>query len=413
MSKQEQNKSSKEENEKKERHDELAKVFTENPLSKIEKPAKRTRLFFAAVLFALFFGVAGGILGELAVNYWLLTGAVNLPWFNKLRLDQYLPTKEIIVSKRESVTVAQDAMVSEAVKKLGESQAVFFNKFSADEKGAHIYNEARRAVQGIILTNDGWMAAPLSGLAGQPSEYLGLDARGESFNIKKIIPDRFLGIAYLETDAQNAQPANFADLEKISSGSLAVINDSFKQSARLASIDSMSFNQKAPEEFSDKISRFMALDSDLPQNFFGSGVAMLSGELAGIVLDADSVLRIDYVKSRLKEAIDESKIEQGFLGVSGISQKSFLEKPLLERKGILIGSLDPKGTGIVAKSPAAKAGLRDGDILLSIDNEEFNGAKGLAEIMADYRKGDEVEIKYLRSGKERTVKLKLDALPIK
>lgn len=408
-----QEKSSKEENEKKERHDELAKVFTENPLSKIEKPAKRTRLFFAVVLFALFFGIAGGILGELAVNYWLLTGAVNLPWFNKLRLDQYLPTKEIIVSKRESVTVAQDAMVSETVKKLGESQAVFFNKFSADEKSAHIYNETRRAVQGIILTNDGWMAAPLSGLAGKPSEYFGLDSRGESFNIKKIIPDRFLGIAYLETDAQNVQPANFADLEKISSGSLAAINDSFKQSVRLAGIDSMSFNQKAPEEFSDKISRFMALDSDLPQNFFGSGVAVLSGELAGIVLDDDSVLRIDFVKSRLKEAIDEGKIEQGFLGVSGISLKSFLEKPLLERKGILVGSLDPKGTGIAAKSPAAKAGLRDGDILLSIDNEEFNGINGLAEIMADYRKGDEVEIKYLRSGKERTVKIKLDALPIK
>ena len=222
-----------------------------------------------------------------------------------------------------------------------------------------------------------------------------------------------MGIAYLETDAQNAQPANFADLEKISSGSLAVVGDSFKQSARLASIDSMSFNQKAPEEFSDKISRFMALDSALPQNFIGSGVAMLSGELAGIVLNADSVLRIDLVKSRLKEAINEGKVEQGFLGVSGISQKSFLEKPLLERKGILVGSLDPKGTGIAAKSPAAKAGLRDGDILLSIDNEEFNGAKGLAEIMADYRKGDEVEIKYLRSGKERTVKIKLDALPVK
>src|SRR3990172_738925 len=108
MSNKEQNKPSKEENEKKERHDELAKVFTENPLSKIEKPAKRTRLFFAVVLFALFFGVAGGILGELAVNYWLLTGAVNLPWFNKLRLDQYLPTKEIIVSKRESITIAQN-----------------------------------------------------------------------------------------------------------------------------------------------------------------------------------------------------------------------------------------------------------------------------------------------------------------
>lgn len=411
MSAKEQNKSTKEE--KNEKHDEIAKVFSENPLSKIDKPAKRTRLFFAVVLFALFFGIAGGVLGELAVNYWLLTGAVNLPWFNKLRLDQYLPTKEIIVSKRESVTVAQDAIVSETVKKLSESQAAFFKKFSADEKGAHIYDEARHAAQGIILTNDGWMAAPLSGFSGKPSEYLGLDARGESFNIKKIIQDRFLGIAYLETDAQNAQPANFADFEKISSGSLAIINDSFQNAARLASIDSMSFNPKAPEEFSDKISRFMALDSDLPQNFFGSGVALLSGELAGIVLDADSVLRIDYVKSRLKEAIDDGKIEQGFLGISGISQKSFLEKPLLERKGILVGSLDPKGTGIVAKSPAAKAGLRDGDILLSIDNEEFNGVKGLAEIMADYRKGDEAEIKYLRSGKERTVKIKLDALPAK
>src|SRR3989338_9834371 len=116
---------------KKERDVEITKVFQEHPIKTIEKPAKRSRFMFAIIVVALLVGIAGGVLGELALNYWLLTGAVNLPWFNKLRLDQYLPTKEIIVSKRESVTVAQEAMVSEAVKKLGESQAVFFNKFSA------------------------------------------------------------------------------------------------------------------------------------------------------------------------------------------------------------------------------------------------------------------------------------------
>ena len=100
-----------------------------------------------------------------------------------------------------------------------------------------------------------------------------------------------------------------------------------------------------------------------------------------------------------------------FFGITGISTSVYLEKPFAERKGIVVGSLDHKGTGVAAKSPAAKAGLRDADILLAINGEELTSAKGLGELLADYQAGDTVEVKYTRKGNERTANVKLEALP--
>src|SRR3989338_9807102 len=127
---------------KKERDVEITKVFQEHPIKTIEKPAKRSRFMFVIIVVALLVGIAGGVLGELALNYWMLTGAVNLPWFNKLRLEQYLPTKELVVTKRESVTVAQDAILPEMTKKIDEGQVVFFRKIAADVKINRLYSDA-------------------------------------------------------------------------------------------------------------------------------------------------------------------------------------------------------------------------------------------------------------------------------
>lgn len=390
---------------------EIAKVFQEKPIQTIEKPAKRSRFMFVIIVVALLVGIAGGVLGELALNYWMLTGAVNLPWFNKLRLEQYLPTKELVVTKRESVTVAQDAILPEMTKKIDEGQVVFFRKIAADVKINRLYSDAQRAAQGVVLTNDGWISAPLSGFDGKSLEYFGVDSRGETFAVKNIIRDPFAGIVYLETEVKFSRPLAFLGSEKVTDGMLVVARDAFGRQSFLSSVVGTAANPLFPVEVSDKLSRFITVQHVFPKEAMGSAAANFSGEVAGMVVGANTIVPSDMISAGLKKAISDKKISRPFFGITGISTSMYLEKPFAERKGIVVGSLDPKGTGVAARSPAAKAGLRDADILLAINGEELTSAMGLGELLMDYQAGDTVEVKYTRKGNERTANVKLEAMP--
>lgn len=69
--------------------------------------------------------------------------------------------------------------------------------------------------------------------------------------------------------------------------------------------------------------------------------------------------------------------------------------------GLLIG-------GIVDDSPAEKAGLMRGDILLEFDGKEVDSAFDLTDLLSDYRAGQRVSLKILRGGTEKTVSLTLE-----
>ncbi|MHC4777632.1 MAG: M20/M25/M40 family metallo-hydrolase [Planctomycetota bacterium] len=73
-----------------------------------------------------------------------------------------------------------------------------------------------------------------------------------------------------------------------------------------------------------------------------------------------------------------------------------------------------KGKGVriqaVSKGSAAdKAGLKKGDVIIKIGDKDVQGLRDYATALKSFSPGDEVEITYLRDGKEATVKLVLGA----
>ncbi len=59
--------------------------------------------------------------------------------------------------------------------------------------------------------------------------------------------------------------------------------------------------------------------------------------------------------------------------------------------------------------PAARAGLRRGDILLSVDAASLTATSSLVELLMDKRPGDRVSFQILRDGKTQTVEMVLGA----
>jgi putative serine protease PepD len=67
------------------------------------------------------------------------------------------------------------------------------------------------------------------------------------------------------------------------------------------------------------------------------------------------------------------------------------------------------GRGILAGSPAEKAGLKGGDIVIALNGRAINGPEELIVAVRSLNVGDVVRLTYKRDGKENTVSLTLIA----
>ncbi len=65
--------------------------------------------------------------------------------------------------------------------------------------------------------------------------------------------------------------------------------------------------------------------------------------------------------------------------------------------------------GSSPNTPAEKAGLIDGDIIIGIDDKEINNIQDFMMVLREQQPGNTVTVKYLRDGKEMQVKVLLEA----
>jgi S1-C subfamily serine protease len=78
---------------------------------------------------------------------------------------------------------------------------------------------------------------------------------------------------------------------------------------------------------------------------------------------------------------------------------------LSRSSGLLIAEVAPN-------SPAAAAGLQQGDIIVKVNGEEIADSAGLAALIRDMRPGDKVELVVDRNGAEQTITVTLAERPV-
>ena len=160
------------------------------------------------------------------------------------------------------------------------------------------------------------------------------------------------------------------------------------------------------------------IQTDAPINPGNSGGALVNirGELVGIntaiFSTSGGYQGIGFaVPSSMAKTVMESlrtrgKVVRGWLGIAiqPITPDLAKQFGLKDEKGALVGD-------VVEDSPAEKAGIQRGDIILAFAGKEVTDPSTLRNMAAATAPNKEVSIKLLRDGKEKTVRVTIAELP--
>ncbi|WP_142416406.1 Do family serine endopeptidase [Bartonella massiliensis] len=159
---------------------------------------------------------------------------------------------------------------------------------------------------------------------------------------------------------------------------------------------------------------FIQIDAAVNRGNSGGPTFDLNGKVVGvntaIVSPSGGNVGIAFaipaatVKQVVQQLIEKGSVQRGWLGVQiqPVTKEISDSIGLKEAKGALV--TDP------LKGPAEKAGIKVGDVIISVNNEKIADARELARRIANTKPGETVAIGIWRSGKEESVKVKLASM---
>ncbi|MGE5449232.1 MAG: trypsin-like peptidase domain-containing protein [Bacteroidales bacterium] len=167
---------------------------------------------------------------------------------------------------------------------------------------------------------------------------------------------------------------------------------------------------------STAIESFIQTDAAINPGNSGGALVNTNGELVGINSAIASqtgsyagyafAIPVNLAKKILDDLREFGTVKRGVLGVAFPSPSG--EEYYLQQQKIAPGSVNGVYiTNVMKGSAAEAAGLKEGDIIQSIDGLQLASSAEFSERIARHRPGDEVKLTYLRNGKANTVTTKL------
>ncbi|MGW0802379.1 S1C family serine protease [Nonomuraea sp. NPDC002799] len=159
--------------------------------------------------------------------------------------------------------------------------------------------------------------------------------------------------------------------------------------------------QSQQEEQTTTLGGMIQTDAAINPGNSGGALVNAAGELVGInsAIAADGVnlgfaIPVNTAKQVSEQLISNGQVSHAFLGVS-----------VTDATGTVPGALIRQ---VTAGSPAAKAGLKQGDLITKIGDTAVQGGDTVVGQVRGYKVGQRVEVAYQRDGKASTVTVTME-----
>jgi serine protease Do len=267
---------------------------------------------------------------------------------------------------------------------------------------------------GVVITKDGYILTNNHVVDGAEEVKVALQD-GREFTAKVIGRDPKSDVAVVKIDAKDLPTIPIADSDKVEVGDVVLaIGNPFGigQTVTTGIVSATGRGGAVGLDYEDFIQTDAAINPgnsggaliDSEGRLIGINTAILSrsGGNQGIGFAIPSNLARDVMQSLVRDG----RVTRGYLGViiQDVNPALAKEFKLKDNTGALVGD-------VTEKSPAEKAGLKEGDVILEFNGKKVTDSRHLKLEVARTQPGETVPLKVLRDGSTRDLQVTVKEMP--
>lgn len=264
------------------------------------------------------------------------------------------------------------------------------------------------------LTSDGWVVTHQSVLSGGQ---IVIEVEGRLLEPARQVVDARTGLAFFKIDASALAVAGFADTEMLPASAPLYAQGSERGFAALRFAGrALSPRKPLPGALqdADRFSLSYRFDRAVDAGAVGGAVIAGDGELVGVAApDAAggmAFVPMHLIRPVLAAVFRGDPPARALLGARYLApEEAAFSGSDSALSGVRLSGSRAAGLPAVRNgSAAARAGLRDGDVIVKIDGAELATGRDLAELIAQYAPGAKARFDILRGGERRSLDVTFD-----
>lgn len=267
---------------------------------------------------------------------------------------------------------------------------------------------------GVIVSKEGYILTNNHVVDGADEVKVALQD-GREFTAKVVGRDSKTDVAVIRVDAKDLPVVPMADSDKVEVGDVVLaIGNPFGigQTVTTGIVSATGRSGATGLDYED----FIQTDAAINPGNSGGALVDSEGRLIGIntaILSRSGgnqgigfAIPANLARDVMDDLVKEGHVTRGFLGVmiQDVTPALAKEFKLKEPHGALVGDVTPD-------SPAAKAGIKTGDIIVEFDGKKVTDSRHLKLEVARVQPGHEAPIKVLRDGSTKSFEVTVREMP--
>ncbi|MCA9068905.1 MAG: DegQ family serine endoprotease [Planctomycetaceae bacterium] len=267
---------------------------------------------------------------------------------------------------------------------------------------------------GVVISEDGYLLSN-NHVVRNADEVTVILSDERQFKAELVGSDAATDLAVLKIDATGLTPAKLGDSSSLSVGDWVLAIGSPMGLEQTVTAGIISATGRANVGIAD-YEDFLQTDAAINPGNSGGPLLNLRGEVIGINTAISSrgggndgigfAIPVNMAKWVANQLIENGEVKRGFLGV----MIQDLNGPLAKKLNVNVddGALVAQ---VLSDSPASKAGLKPGDVVMKLDGHKVNSPKSLQNAVEKLDIGKAYDLTILRGGEEQTLSVTIEKMP--
>ncbi len=385
------------------------------------KPELKQRPFLVLVVCVTILVSVAAVVGTM---YFLSVTPTGERIRSRLGLDE-LKVFDINTTKSSKIIVEESSAIIDASKKVDPAVVSITSIGSAtrDVFGLGVIEAPAASGTGFIVTSDGLIATNKHVVKGG-ERFTVTTSADKTFDGKVVAQDPSNDIAFLKVEASGLAVADLGDSDRVEVGQWVIaIGNALGELQNSVTVGVISAKERTANPSdgrggTESLYGLLQTDAAINPGNSGGPLLTLGGQVVGvntaIAGDAEGIgfaIPVNEVKKALESYKKNGKIIQAYIGVrfQPITKAIATSLNLTVEKGALITG-SRTSPAVAAGGPAEKAGIKQGDIIQKVNNDEITEANPLTRLIRKYNPGDTVTLTVLRDKETLSIQVTLGSL---